>query len=151
MKNKSESRIGRTFRRIFNVRQWADVDRTKVSTNYLVDGIKKMTEPQKAGKNESFSAAVKRLNLNESELIARQNSLFYMSILMLLVAVGVMVYGFIHLVLGNFLATLISIVVVSIALSLAFRYHFWYFQIKHRKLGCTIQEWYRQGILGEKS
>ena len=37
-----------------------------------------------------------------------------------------------------------------IALVLAFRYHFWYFQMKQHKLGCTFNEWYRQGLLGEK-
>ena len=26
-------------------------------------------------------------------------------------------------------------------LSQAMRYHFWYFQIQSRKLGCTFQEW----------
>ena len=45
---------------------------------------------------------------------------------------------------GFLLSCLLAIAVSILSLSQAFRYHFWYFQIKHRKLGCTFEEW-REG------
>jgi intracellular multiplication protein IcmV len=51
---------------------------------------------------------------------------------------------------GSIKAFIVSLVVTLIALILAYRYHFWYFQMKQRKLGCTFSEWYKQGLFGEK-
>jgi intracellular multiplication protein IcmV len=51
---------------------------------------------------------------------------------------------------GSYQAAIVSFIILWIALVLAFRYHFWYFQIKNRKLGCTVYEWYR-GLLGDKN
>ena len=34
----------------------------------------------------------------------------------------------------------------TVCLVFAFRYHFWLYQLKRRKLGCTFQEWYRDEV-----
>jgi len=36
---------------------------------------------------------------------------------------------------------LIGLAVAGLFASQAFRYHFWYFQIQQRKLGCTLEDW----------
>lgn len=150
MKNKSGSRIGRVLSRILNVRSWVDWDRMKLFTRYLIDGFKKFFVPQKREKGESFEAATKRLKLNESELVARQAGLLRLSILMVVIAFLLLAYSVYLFLIGGYRGGVVGIVVMLIALVLAFRYHFWYFQIKERKLGCTIQEWFKQGLMGEK-
>jgi intracellular multiplication protein IcmV len=40
------------------------------------------------------------------------------------------------------------LMVSLVAFANAFRAHFWYFQTKQRKLGCTIQEWLNAGVGG---
>jgi intracellular multiplication protein IcmV len=153
MKNKSGSRIGRLISRVLNVRSWLDWDRMKSFTFYLIDGFKKFFIPQKPnGKNgESFQAAKKRLNLSDSDIMARQIGLLRLSILMILIAVLIFVYSVYLLVVGAYTGGVVALVVTLIAVVLAFRYHFWYFQIRERKLGCTIQEWFKQGLMGDKS
>ncbi|HAU1881722.1 TPA: type IV secretion protein IcmV, partial [Legionella pneumophila] len=99
---------------------------------------------------ESFDEAVKKLKLNEADLIIKQKALFRLSVIMVIAALMLLIYTGYQLFYGSWKATIISLVVVMIALVLAFRYHFWYYQIKQRKLGCTVKEWYRQGLLGEK-
>jgi intracellular multiplication protein IcmV len=47
---------------------------------------------------------------------------------------------------GYFLGALLSLVVAFLALALAFRYHFWFFQIKQRRLGCSVSEWFNQTV-----
>jgi len=150
MKNNSGSRIGRVLKSIINIRYWADWDRMKSFTRYLVNGFKKFFVPQKQANGESFEAAQKRLKLSDSDLIARQAGLLRLSIIMVTIAVLLFFYSIYLFASRGYLGGVVSIVVVFIALVLAFRYHFWYFQIKERKLGCTIQEWFKQGLMGEK-
>jgi len=150
MKNKQGSRIVNVFSRIFNVRAWIDFDRTKSFTFYLVNGFKKMFVPQKNEGGETFEEAMSRLNISEKELEDKKSALYRLSLLMCAAAIGIFGYAIYHIIYGSYRAVIISLVVTMIALALAFRYHFWYFQIKERKLGCTMQEWYRKGLLGEK-
>ncbi|HAT7073822.1 TPA: type IV secretion protein IcmV [Legionella pneumophila] len=150
MKKKSGSRIVRVITRIINVRKWVDWDRMKSFTLYLVNGVKRLFVPQEPTHVESFDEAVKKLKLNEADLIIKQKALFRLSVIMVIAAFMLLIYTGYQLFYGSWKATIISLVVVMIALVLAFRYHFWYYQIKQRKLGCTVKEWYRQGLLGEK-
>ncbi|KTD01637.1 type IVB secretion system protein IcmV [Fluoribacter gormanii] len=148
---KKQSRIGNLLRRIINVRRWFDWDRMRAFTLYLVNGFKRLFVPQKKVEGESFNDAVKLLNLTDESLLIKQKSLFRLSIVMLLAALLIMGYAAFQLFYGSIKAFLVSLVVTLIALVLAFRYHFWYYQIKNRKLGCTFNEWYRKGLLGERN
>ena len=150
MKKKRRLRILTIFSRIFNVRSWLDYDRIKSFTLYLVNGFKKMFVPQTNEVTETFEEAIKRQNISEEELKKRQSALYRLSLLMCGAALFIFAYAIYHVFYGSFRAVLISLVVMLIALVLAFRYHFWYFQIKERKLGCTMHEWYRKGLMGEK-
>lgn len=150
MKKRSESKIVKLLGRILNVKMWFDWDRMKWYTLYLLNGFKKLFVPEKDIETESFDEATNKLDINDASLLAKQNALFRLSILMLIVAFGILGYAGYQLFYGSFKAMLVSLVVTFIALTLAFRYHFWYFQIKSRKLGCTFDEWFRQGLLGEK-
>lgn len=150
MKKQQGSRIINVFTRIFNVRAWIDFDRLKSFTLYLGNGFKKMFIPQQGGGGETFEEAMLRLNISEKDLQERKSALYRLSLLMCAAAIFIFGYAIYHVMYGSYKAVVISLVVMLIALVLAFRYHFWYFQIKERKLGCTMQEWYRKGLLGEK-
>jgi intracellular multiplication protein IcmV len=150
MKKQQGSRIVNVFSRIFNVRSWIDFDRTKSFTLYLVNGFKRMFVPQKNESGETFDEAMSRLNISEKELQDRKSALYRLSLLMSAAAILIFGYAIYHVLYGSYRAVIVSLVVMLIALALAFRYHFWYFQIKERKLGCTMQEWYRKGLLGDK-
>lgn len=150
MKKKSGSRIVRVFSRIFKLRAWFDWDRIKSFTIALKNGIKLLFVKQEATKTESFESAVSRMKLSDTELTAKQKALFRLSLLMLGMFVLIFGYGIYQLCYGTFKAFIVSLVVSVVAATLAFRYHFWFYQLKHRKLGCTFQEWFRQGLLGEK-
>ncbi|HHF7366953.1 TPA: type IVB secretion system protein IcmV [Legionella bozemanae] len=147
---KKQSRIVRLVSRIINVRRWFDWERMKAFTMYLGNGFKRLFVPQKKVEGESFNEAVQLFNLSDESLLIKQKSLFRLSIIMVLAALLILGYAGYQLFFGSIKAFLVSLIVTLIALVLAFRYHFWYYQIKNRKLGCTFNEWYRQGLLGEK-
>lgn len=151
MNDKKESRIGRIFKRILNIRAWIDYDRVKSITMYLIDGLKKLFIPSsEKGKKESFEVAVKKLHLNEQQLIDKKKALIRLTYLMCFLALTIFLYAIYQSVYGSWKAVIVSFVITWLALILAFRYHFWYYQIKERKLGCTLKEWYRQGLIGKR-
>lgn len=151
MKNKSGSRIGRVLSRVFNFKSWFDWGRIKGWTRYFIDGLKKFFIPQEGQTKESFDKAVKRLNLSKTELNQRQQGLLRLSLVMVGLSVLLFAYTIYLLVTGGYLGAFVGLVVTLIALVLAFRYHFWYFQIKERKLGCSIQQWFQQGLMGKNN
>lgn len=150
MKEQSSSKIVKLISSILNVRYWFDWERVRSFTLYLSNGLKRMFVPQNATDGESFKEVTQKLEINDSDLLLKQKALFRLSVLMLIAAGLILGYSGYQLFYGSFKAVIVSIIVALIALALAFRYHFWYFQIKHRKLGCTFDEWYREGLLGEK-
>ena len=149
MKNKSRSRIGRVLSHLINLRSWFDWDRMKSLTLFLWFGIKKFFVPQQGAEGESFEAAVKRLKLTDADLLVRQKGLLRISLLMVFFALLFFAYAIYLFVGHSFKGGILSLVVMSIALTLAFRYNFWYFQIKKRKLGCSIHDW-SKSLMGDK-
>lgn len=147
---KKTSRIARVFRSIFNIRAWADWDRIKDFALYFISSVKKMFVPQPKEANETFKAAQKRLKISNEDLLKEQKGLFRLSLIMLNFSVIIFCYAFYQVIYGSFLAFIVSLVVVAIGLTLAFRYHFWYYQIKNKKLGCSVHEWFKKGLMGEK-
>jgi len=127
----------------FNPRAWLGYDTLKESTQgffTIMRGVfgRRTFEP---GEKETFSEATARLNLTENDLKDLQLTYFSYALLFLLIALGVLGYSIwliIHLYLSAFI---LSFALIALLLSQAFRFHFWYFQIKHRKLGCTLNEW----------
>jgi intracellular multiplication protein IcmV len=151
MKKIGDSKIAGFFKGIFKFRAWTDYDRVKENSSYIYEGVKKFTEVQQADKKETFEEALKRLNISEHDLDLKQKALFRLSILMLCIGLAVFFYALFKLWYEQWFALFLCSIVIALSLSLSFRYHFWHFQIKHRKLGCTFEDWYRKTLLGEKS
>lgn len=150
MKKQKGSRIGTVIKSILNVRKWSDYDRLKSFTLYLGEGFRKMFIPQGARKKKvSFHEAVARMKLTEKDLKIKKRALLRLSILMCIMAIGIMAYSGYHFYYGFYKAALVSIVISMLGFVLAFRYHFWYFQIRERKLGCSFMEWFKNGLFGE--
>lgn len=156
MKSNKFSRITHVFKSIFNVRAWLDYDRVRAFSLYLFNGIKKLFVPQPMIKSDSdegnklFAEKAANLHLSQEDLNDRAKGLYRLAILMCSIATCIFIYGIYNLFYARYSAVIVSFTVMLVALVLAFRYHFWYFQIKQRKLGCSIKEWYRQSFLGDK-
>lgn len=149
MKTKKRSKLRKIFSKVLNVRFWLDWERIKSFGGYLKESIEVLVTPASTGKSEDFKAALHQFHIGEDALLDKQRALFRLSLLMLFLAVLIFSYTIYQLTYGTYRAAVVSLVVMGLALVLAFRYHFWYFQIRQRKLGCTFREWYR-ALLGVK-
>lgn len=149
MKKRPFSRISLVFGNIFAFRKWFDYDRLKTYSSYFMTGIKKLFIPKSAQATVSFDEAMASQNMNEADLKKQEFALHRLSRIMCLFAFCFLTYAGYQLVYGSIRAVIISLIVMCVALTLGFRYHFWYFQIKNRKLGCTFHDWYNQGLRGK--
>jgi len=142
----------RFLSRLFNFRAMLDWDRVTGHLRYLLELIGLLSTPETSQASQTdvtFDDAKNKLDLTDNDLLLKQRVLHRLSLLMLLFALVVFVYAVYQLFYGSPLGCIPSFVVMSIALALAFRYHFWSFQIKERKLGCTVSEWYKRGFKKE--
>ena len=146
--NAKRSRFSRMVKPFFNPRAWMSYDQLRDSTYSIKDRIKTIFTIRKAERTEHFHDAVKRFNLTEAEVTQREKYFFRLSLLMLVITIGTFSYSIYHLISAHFEGAAVSFALGLIGLSLTFRYHFWYFQIKSRRLGCTPKEWWSHGVCG---
>jgi intracellular multiplication protein IcmV len=134
----------------FNPSAWLGYDFLKAQTLFIYGLFKQVFAKPTPEHEETFEQAVKRLHLSEKAIHETQQSYFLYAMGFLILSVLTIIFGFYLLLVHATLAGwILSLPVAALLLSQAFRYHFWYFQMKHRKLGCTFKEW-KQGTFGKK-
>ena len=148
--NKQTEKRSSLLKRIFNIRQWSDWYRVKAGARYFWTSASKLSQADRQRQVEDFKHAQLRLGLSDEALARRGLYLRRLSYFMLFLSALIFCYGIYHLFYASWIAFILSLVVTSIGLSLAFRYHFWWFQISRQTLGCTFSEWYQASILGRK-
>ena len=134
------------FKTVADVPAWMSLNQIKQQTKSLSQWLKPIFTPRKITHTADFEQMIKRFNLSEKDLkdiMHRfiQYCIFYIIIGILCIAYALYLFLQTHLIAG-FITVLVSILVFL----KAFSAHFWYFEIKHRKLGCTIQEWFNNRI-----
>ena len=125
----------------FNLRKWSDIDRIQADSLGLLGFIKRLFQAKPKTRVESFEQAMARMNLTEQTIGERKTALFRLTCMMLFFAGLAFMYCIYSLVNHAYLASIMTFMITLVALTLAFRYHFWYFQMARRKLGASIQDW----------
>lgn len=130
---------------VINVRvdKWLGYDYLKRTTKSTYTSAKELFTPAQAEREESFKEAMQRLNITEEDLKQREKEFFRLFVVYLIFATAIFFYGVFIALNGNLMGFVISFCLTLYALSHAFRHHFWMFQIKNRKLGCSLQDWFR--------
>lgn len=99
---------------------------------------------------ETFEEAVKRMRLSEQDLEDRKKLFLRQTLIYLGVAFLVAGYGVYLAFQQSLMGMSLSLVVAALSFSYAFRSHFWLFQVKQKKLGCTFKEYLNSSVKGEK-
>lgn len=142
-KNKRKPRLNRyrDFRRWFGFEAHRDL----LSRTFM--SLRRLFIPDQQEIVESFDAAAKRLQLTDENLQSRQRTFFAIALFMIVVMVTALLATIYLGITGHFRPGLIALAVTFVSAGLAFRYHFWSYQLKQRKLGCTVSEWFAHSIL----
>jgi intracellular multiplication protein IcmV len=126
----------------FDPKAWVDYETVKTSNKTIWDSIKGLFVPVQTGNKETFVEAMARFGLKESDIELTQKNYFMISIVLAGLGLIATIFAFYLLfAVKSFQGWLLSMAVIALLLSQAFKYNFWAFQIKHRKLGCTFDEW----------
>lgn len=134
----------------FNPMGWIDFQGLRSQNIIIWNSIRDVFSVPKAFHEETFESAMKRLNLTEEDVAA--GSIRYRSLALLFVLIATFVFAYSFYLLfryGTFLGWLLGLSVCALFLTQAFRFDFWSFQMKSRKLGVTFEEW-KNSILGDK-
>jgi intracellular multiplication protein IcmV len=134
-------RIKKIIKPLVDVPTWIGYRQLAAANRSIFSFAKKCLLPEEAGVQESFSTAFARLQLTEADLAARIKvfkRLQWLWMILFLVSIAYGVYLLSEHALRGFFPCLGFSFVI---LTQVFRYHFWIFQIRHRRLGCTFREW----------
>lgn len=145
--------VGKLVKPFVNFPSWMGLRQLSASGKGIANTAKSIYQPgdpNRVIRKETFEQAVERLHLSEQDLQQRMKTFWNMTLVYLFVALGLFGYGASLCVDGYFAAGFLSFILTVLALSLALRQHFWYFQIKRRKLGCTMKEWFKGTFGGAK-
>lgn len=126
----------------FNPTDWIGYNELKTQNLTIWDTVRGLFYPPKPRREESFENAVTRLHLKEEDIKEAEQDYFYfavgfliLSILSVLISIAV---GILYQTIAGFI---LGLAMGLLFLGQAFRNHFFYFQIKNRKLGCTLEDW----------
>ena len=125
------------------VDRWIDLTSLQNSTRYFWDRTKSLFSIQTAEHPESFEEAVDRMGLSPETVTKQSERFLRLSLFFVLMTTALLIYTIILYHLKNWTGMGICTSLSLYALSLAFRFHFWHFQISQKKLGCHVWEWCR--------
>lgn len=132
------------FGSILNVRKLSSYDEVKSVATSITRSVKDLynTDRSDVVRVESFSSAMQRLQLTEGDIKKRTNYFLYYFLVYFLMAIALLTYAVYLMIIGGaILAVMASLVLTVLMLVYSFREHFWYMQMKKRKIGCTVKEW----------
>lgn len=129
---------------------WMGYKQIKEQTKGLWGVIKGLFVPGKPDTTESFAEALKRLNITEEGLLIRKKRFMLMMFLWVAIAILILVYAIYLAGLHSWHGFISCVAISLIAWVYAFRYNFWVFQIKQRRLGCTFRDWLNGTVTGDQ-
>ena len=141
--------IKKVVKPLVDVPTWMGTSTIKDNWRLIRSTYKDIFTPREVKNTETFAEAMARMNLTEADLKARLKEYTILLSVYLIFAIGIISYGVFLLIEGGFLGFIIAFSLGYFSLAQAFRSHFWIFQIKRRKLGCTFKEWF-SGTFGVK-
>lgn len=132
-----------TRKTFFNPLGWLGYNELKTYNRIIWGNLKNISTVEKPERTETFEEAMQRFDVTDAQVKRISDTYLLYAIFFVIVAAFAFAGAFIFLIgYGKFSGFILAMVCVAILLCYAFRFHFWHFQIKHRKLGCTFAEWW---------
>lgn len=119
---------------------WMNVQGLRESGDTIVKTFKSLQEANLSDRQETYEEAMSRLRLTEKDIQTRMRQCFISSWIYFAVASLLFLYGFYLLIYVSFSGFVIAWVLTALAGVYAYREAFWYYQMKVKKLGCSMAE-----------
>lgn len=146
-KKKRSTRFGRFIKKRFDYKRWIALDEIKRSTSNIASMFTSLLTIQTPRRVETFEEAKKRLKLDDRAIEQRCQYLANRANVYLLMAFAVLAYALYLIVYCDVLAGgICTMLLIGPALALAFRDKFWVYQLRRRRLGCSVEDWFRDNV-----
>jgi intracellular multiplication protein IcmV len=133
----------------FNPARWLSLPEITRSASHIVDMVKVLLSLKKPNSKrvETFLEAQARLHVSDSQLADRHKSLRFASKCYFFLGFLVLLYAY-HLVFNSGVVAggLCTSTVSGPLFALSFKNSFNAYQIRRRRLGCTVEEWFRDNF-----
>ncbi len=130
------------FRTFVDIKRWLNYDEVKGGLKTTVDLFNKFfSSRREPACRETYEESIARLNLNEMQLLNRKKVLLYSSLIYFFVAIVFFLYSCHQLISKHLFSGFMGLILVFFLAILAYREHFWYMQIRKKKLGCSFYDW----------
>ena len=141
-KGKIRRALAWSFKPFVNVTGWIGLNTISEGvSNIKLMGHDFLTPTAVTAREETFSEAVDRMQLTPEILAQKERDFLRLACIFGTFSVLILFYALYLAWTGLLFAFILALVVSCLAITYAFRFHFWWFQVKHRKLGCSIKEW----------
>ena len=87
-----------------------------------------------------------RFSMDTSRYIQIQKEFKKILFLFIFIFIFAIIYFVISLAEHNWKLSLMTFGFAALCVALMFRYHFWLYQMKRKRLGCSFQDWYQDEI-----
>ncbi len=137
----------------FNAKRWVGMDQIKRSGGTVKDLYADLYKKKgdEVPRKETFEECVQRYGLSEKDIQKKMKIFQLLAVGFFIGSFFVFAYTVFLFSTGMFLAGMVSLMLTFLLWAYAFREHFNYYQMKQRRLGCTVQEWFSSIVKGNKS
>lgn len=128
---------------------WLDYESLKDQNRTIWGSIRNLFKTPEPRRNETFEAAIKRLNLTDEDVTQAIKTYHSYALLFFCIAFILFCYAFYLLfTYWTIPGWLLAMATCAFSLSQSFKYHFWALQMKQRRLGISFKEWLNH-VLGK--
>jgi intracellular multiplication protein IcmV len=139
----AKTKMRHRLKRFVDVSAWLGTDEIKRNTGNLKRLAKMLFTVQKPEIQETFAEAIKRHKMTEQDIELKQKHYLITSLLCFVVCLLIMGYTIHLFIVAHYMSFAMSAMVCLLSFAFFFKEHFWYTQIKHRRLGFTFFEWFK--------
>ena len=143
--------VKKVIKKGFNFKYWIGADYLKVNAKVIGRLFTTLFKHSKQQvQEETFEQCMKRFNLTEEDLQKRMQYSKHMALFCLGTSILLLVYMFYLFTQTFILSGIVCLILALLMAAYTFREHFNLFQMKQRRLGCTIQQWFNATFKGSK-
>lgn len=147
---KFKKRLASFGKRFVNL-DWANKDFIEKILQDIIDVIYSIFSVKKSSRHETFLEAKQRLQLTDADIQKKYKTCLFLAYFFYVSSVLVLCYTIVCILNGNILQGIGMTGVFMALLGFTFKYHFWYFQLKTKRLGLSLGEWWQYAILDKRA
>jgi len=133
-----------------NAPEWMGAESLIESGHQIGKNIASLFTVKKPKREESFEEAKERLNLSDQDIFNRCKEFRILTIIFSCLTTALFLYAISLFLHAHYPGGFVAIGITCVSFAQVFRNHFWLYQLREKRLGCTFSEWFHCGVRGKK-